>query len=62
MFDRPSPALETFEILFFAFISALVLYLLTIFYVTYVLLFNKQTFSWDGLVIERSIDTNATLI
>ena len=36
MFDRPSPALETFEILFFAFISALVLYLLTIFYVTYV--------------------------
>ena len=26
------------------------------------LLFNKQTFSWDGLVIERSIDTNATLI
>lgn len=36
MFDRPSPALETFEILFFAFISALVLYPLTIFYITYV--------------------------
>ena len=44
MFDRPSPALETFEILFFAFISALVPYLLIIFYFTYVSVVQQTNF------------------